>query len=667
MPRVEPSAIPAASEITVHLQADASLAGFATAQQGPLTLCLGQIASVETRINGSEPQRQNLSLKDLLKGVDIQLSAVPTGRIEGRTSFFNAAGQELGFVSWQAEVRAGGNQVTVLLRATSDTHSGENCPRLEAVVTGASILAAGGQVAALPGPATSPGASPVTTVTPSQSPAVLPSPGVPLQVQLVEQTASSLTLQWEFGANARSHKLYLDGRLVAENYVSPNYYRFEGLQANTSYRLGVQSVNSGGASEIVSLSAVTLSSGHSGSGNFSGGGGSRRPRPAASGLVSTGEFIVNTLTERSQIDPDVAMDAEGNFVVVWSSIFASQDFDIYGQRFFSNGTRDGEEFRVNTSLPARQEAPALAMDADGAFVVTWQSRFQDGSSHGIYARRYAAGSSIGGSEFQVNDFTTSSQTNPDVAMDSDGDFVIVWQSYSRDDSSYAVAGRHFSANGASSSEFVVNAYTTGSQSSPAVAMDADGDFVVLWRNDPEDSNVSSLLGRRFSASSSEGGSEFLVNTPTTVNQTLPAVAMDADGDFVVSWISYSQEFNTYLMLARRYSAGSSDGGSEFLVNTYTPGIQSDPAVAMDTDGDFVIAWTSLGQDGDGLGIFGRSFSADGGGPEFQINSYTTNTQRPLAVAMDAAGDLVVTWGDYSGQDGDRYGISGRIYAQGDLP
>ncbi|HEY9844152.1 MAG TPA: hypothetical protein V6D23_27025, partial [Candidatus Obscuribacterales bacterium] len=124
MPSVQPSAIPAASALTVHLQADASLAGFATAQQGPLTLCLGQIASVETRINGSEPLRQNLSLKDLLKGVDIPLSAVPTGRIEGRTSFFNAAGQELGFVSWQAEVRAGGNQVTVLLRATSDTHSG---------------------------------------------------------------------------------------------------------------------------------------------------------------------------------------------------------------------------------------------------------------------------------------------------------------------------------------------------------------------------------------------------------------------------------------------------------------------------------------------------------------------------------------------------------------
>jgi len=39
-------------------------------------------------------------------------------------------------------------------------------------------------------------------------------------------------------------------------------------------------------------------------------------------------------------------------------------------------------------------------------------------------------------------------------------------------------------------------------------------------------------------------------------------------------------------------------GPEFLVNTYTTSGQSLPSVAMDADGDFVVAWTSGGQDGD---------------------------------------------------------------------
>ncbi|HEY9844151.1 MAG TPA: fibronectin type III domain-containing protein, partial [Candidatus Obscuribacterales bacterium] len=592
------------------------------------------------------------------------------GRIEGRTSFFNAAGQELGFVSWQAEVRAGGNQVTVLLRATSDTHSGENCPRLEAVVTGATILTAGGQVAALPGPATSPGASPVTTATPSQSPAALPSPGVPLQVQLVEQTASSLTLQWEFGANARSHKLYLDGRLVAENYVSPNYYRFEGLQANTSYRLGVQSVNSGGASEIVSLSAVTLSSGHSGSGNFSGGGGSRRPQPAASGLASTGEFVVNSLTTSSQFQPAVAMDADGDFVVVWSNNFNRSDFDIFGQRYFSNGSRDGAEFRVNTYTEARQEEPAVAMDADGAFVVTWKSRFQDGDGHGVYARRYAAGSTSGGEEIQVNVSTTSSQTSPDVAMDADGDYLIVWQSYAQEDGdSYAIVGRSFSAGSdIGGSEFVINSYTTGTQESPAIAMDADGNFVVVWSSFGQDGDEYGIFGRRFAAGDSTGSSEFQVNTYTTGRQQRPAVAMDADGDFVVSWLSYYQDGSEGGIYGRSFASESLIGGSEFQVNTYTSNNQTETSVAMDANGNFVITWQSSFQDGDNYGIFARRFPVAGeSGPEFQVNTTTANLQEGASVALDSAGDAIVVWGDYSGQDGDRFGVIGRIYHHNDIP
>jgi len=42
-------------------------------------------------------------------------------------------------------------------------------------------------------------------------------------------------------------------------------------------------------------------------------------------------------------------------------------------------------------------------------------------------------------------------------------------------------------------------------------------------------------------------------------------------------------------------------GSEFQVNTYTTGAQYFPSVAMDATGNFVVVWTSSGQDGDGPG------------------------------------------------------------------
>ena len=48
-------------------------------------------------------------------------------------------------------------------------------------------------------------------------------------------------------------------------------------------------------------------------------------------------------------------------------------------------------------------------------------------------------------------------------------------------------------------------------------------------------------------------------------------------------------------------------GSEFQVNTYINLDQECPAVATDEKGNFVITWTSDGQDGDGWGIFARMF------------------------------------------------------------
>ena len=51
---------------------------------------------------------------------------------------------------------------------------------------------------------------------------------------------------------------------------------------------------------------------------------------------------------------------------------------------------------------------------------------------------------------------------------------------------------------------------------------------------------------------------------------------------------------------------------EFQVNTYTEGSQAGPAVAIEPASDFVVVWTSNGQDGSSFGAFGRRFAFDGG-------------------------------------------------------
>ena len=88
----------------------------------------------------------------------------------------------------------------------------------------------------------------------------------------------------------------------------------------------------------------------------------------------------------------------------------------------------GYEFMVNTYTSSTQNQPSVAADADGDFVVIWQSDGQDGSGYGIYGQRYNSAGSTVGSEFRVNTYTTANQVAPVVSMAADGDFVVVWQS-----------------------------------------------------------------------------------------------------------------------------------------------------------------------------------------------------------------------------------------------
>src|SRR5438874_7020512 len=151
--------------------------------------------------------------------------------------------------------------------------------------------------------------------------------------------------------------------------------------------------------------------------------------------------------------------------------------------------------------------------------------------------------------------------------------------------------------------------------------------------------------------------QFQVNTFTANTQRNPGIAMDPAGNFVVAWTSFGQDGDDAGVFAQCFDANATRRGAEFQVNTFTAGQQFDPVVGMDGSGNFVVAWTGDFQDGSGFGVFGRRF--DGAcaaqGPEFQVNSTTVGSQFHPAVAMNAAGTFVVAWTSES-QDGDGLGV-----------
>jgi hypothetical protein len=107
-----------------------------------------------------------------------------------------------------------------------------------------------------------------------------------------------------------------------------------------------------------------------------------------------------------------------------------------------------------------------------------------------------------GTQFKINTLANDVQ-NPAVAADGDGEFVVVWDSAgaSADTSSRSIQGQRYEAGGtAAGTQFLVNSYTTGDQSVPAVAVDGNGDFVVAWQSEfssDGDTSNSSIQGQRY--------------------------------------------------------------------------------------------------------------------------------------------------------------------------
>jgi hypothetical protein len=392
------------------------------------------------------------------------------------------------------------------------------------------------------------------------------------------------------------------------------------------------------------------------------------PAPAGAQPVGS-EFQVNTYTTSSQTTRDsgnlTAADARGNFVVVWSS--QGQDgywYGIFGQRFDSAGGALADEFRVNSFTTNNQRFPAVASAASGNFVVVWSSRDQDGSYYGIFGQRYdSTGVALGG-EFRVNTYTTGFQLYPSVAAAADGDFVVVWSGDGQDDLAGIFGQRYDSLGGALGSEFRVNSVTDRASRTPSVASDASGNFVVVWTRQYYNGDGLGIFGQRYDSEGVAQGDEFRVNSYTTSRQTDPSIASDARGNFVVVWDSSGQDdLGNWGVFGQRYDNEGVAQGDEFRVNSYTTNRQIFSSVASDASGNFLVAWhSSDSQDGSGDGVFGQRYDSQGiaQGDEFQINSYTTVFQHHPSVGATGTNQFVVVWTSH-GQDGSYAGVFGQRF------
>ena len=287
----------------------------------------------------------------------------------------------------------------------------------------------------------------------------------------------------------------------------------------------------------------------------------------AAGLAQGLELQVNSSTAADQSAPAIAMDALGRFVIAWQST-QNGATDVFALRFDSSGVAQATEFIVNSFVAGGQRLPAVAISDSGAFIVVWDSFTQDGSGYGVFGQRFSPTGARQGPEFQVNAFFTGNQYAASVATDANGDFVVAWESDLQDGSGKGIFARRFDSSGTpQGEEITVNEREIDDQRSAQVALDEDGDFVVVWTSELQDGSGYGVFARRFRDDGALRTAELLANRFTSGSQRTPSVAADDDGDFLVAWQSEGQDGSQTGVFAQRFGVAALidvDGNGAYL-------------------------------------------------------------------------------------------------------
>ena len=376
------------------------------------------------------------------------------------------------------------------------------------------------------------------------------------------------------------------------------------------------------------------------------------------------EFQANTRTSLSQANAAITTDPNGGFIVIWSSYFSSSSNDIIGRRFNSDCNSIGEEFPINTITTGNQTEPSVASDSFGNFVVTWQGPgLTVGDNGDIFARRYDANGTPHNQQWPVNSDTNDIQQHPRIAFNYGGKSVIVWDSNSAGIKGIRkICGQLYDSNGLCiDKEFIVNDEIYDSRY-PNVTMDSNGGFAVVWTQG-KNTTSNIIKARLYNADGSARTSSFMVSTTIFSSLTRPAIAMGRSGSFVVTWDGDPNRAKDDDIHARIFEPNGAPLGGQFIVNTTIKGPQQNPQIAMNNTGDFVIVWDSNSTIDPNINnkteILGQRFDSSGRriGSEFRLNTFMEKDQKNPDIVLYDNGKFIAVW-QSDEQDGSDWGIFG---------
>jgi PKD domain len=267
--------------------------------------------------------------------------------------------------------------------------------------------------------------------------------------------------------------------------------------------------------------------------------------------------------------------------------------------------------------------PAVAINASGAVAVAWLDSTT--TQYEVSAR--PAGGSFS-APVQAGSYGTTFPQFVSVAIDDAGDVLVGIVDYD---------GAHFNASygwrpaGGTFSKIKLNTDFATDATTPVVAMDGAGDAIIAW------SEKTSASGSHYvmKAMQRPAGGAFGAPQPlsdSAQDAYAQAVAIGAGGQSAVAW-ERSDGANTRIQVSSSPSSGSLLSAAQTVSRA---GVNASyPALAVNATGHIVAAWADSSGE----------VAGGGAGGSFGLVTALDPSSGEMAVAIDDAGDSIVTWGE----------------------
>jgi len=342
---------------------------------------------------------------------------------------------------------------------------------------------------------------------------------------------------------------------------------------------------------------------------------------------------------QSAYKPKVAMDANGNAMVIWMQQLGIE-FNASAARYqVGSGWEaavllENENSAVNGGFPQSD----IAMDDAGNAIAIWSQR--TGVQSFIYANRYTAGQG----------WSTAVSIDPDipeqidasfnlrVAMDSNGNAIAVWSNIK----STNIRTSHYTA---SSNTWSPAPQELGPGIQPDVAMSNDGSAIVVANSRKNSADLFKVAAWHYHVNSGwDTTAKILDEGRAAEAESTVRVAMNATGNAVAAW---SQLDSTGLVsgFANHFKHGSGWNGPVLIEANDTEAIGSDGIdIGMDSSGNAIAAWRQESRTGSPTDNWANRMSAGTG-------TWSTPTLlEPVAsqlsvphLATNANGRAVAVW------------------------